>query len=285
MGVQQGTAGPGTGVVVLSDSCVLHDLLDPRYAVGEQDREPLDLGEGWTRRWVTQWRAGKSDVSCPVQEMADVRLAECQPVRRFSWGTRQRHRPGLEMVTSTGRLHGFESLAEQKLLLALDFLGVSDLLGQPMTLRFSTSDGGTAEHVPDFLAVTRSGTLLADVRPAGRIGDRDRVKFAASAEAALSAGWGYVVVTGWRRQVRATLDGLSAQRRPLSDPLGIQDQLLAAAAGGPLPFGDLVSRADYPVIGRAHAIHLLWHRRLGLDLARPLGDGSAVWLAGDGAAR
>lgn len=219
-----------------------------------------------------------------MQEMADVRLAECVPVRRFSWSTRQRHRPGLEMVTSTGRLHGFESIAEQRLLLSLDFLGVSDLLGQPMTLRFTTSDGGTAEHVPDFLAVAPSGTVLADVRPAGRIGDRDRVKFAASAEAALSAGWGYVVVTGWRRQVQATLDGLSAQRRPLSDPLGIQGQILAAAAGGPLPFGDLVSRADYPVIGRAHAIHLLWRRRLGLDLARPLEDGSAVWLARDGTA-
>jgi hypothetical protein len=276
MGVQQGMAGPGTGVVVPSDSCALPDLLDPRYAVGEQDRGPLDLGEGWTRRWSTQRRAGKSDVSCPVQEMADVRLAECRPVRRFSWSTRQRHRPGLEMVTSTGRLHGFESLAEQKLLLALDFLGVGDLLGQPMTLRFSTSDGGTAEHVPDFLAVAPSGTVLADVRPAGRIGDRDRVKFAASAEVGLSAGWGYVVVTGWRGQVQATLDGLSAQRRPLSDPLGVQGQLLAAAAGGPLTFADLVSQADYPVVGRAHAIHLLWHRRLGLDLARPLGDGSAV---------
>jgi hypothetical protein len=111
------------------------------------------------------------------------------------------------------------------------------------------------------------------------------VKFAASAEAALSAGWGYVVVTGWRRQVQATLDGLSAQRRSLSDPLGIQGQLLEAAAGGPLSFGDLVSRVDYPVIGRAHAVHLLWRRRLGLDLALPLGDGTAVWLVGKGTAR
>jgi len=270
--------------MVPSDACGLSDLLDPLYAVAERDREVLDLGEGWARRWVTRWKVGKSVVSRPVREMAGVCLPECSPVRRFSWATGQRHRPGLAMVVSTGRLHGFESVAEQRLLLALDFLGVTDLLGQPMTLRFATTGGGTAEHVPDFLAVTPSGVLLVDVRPAGRIGDRDRVKFAATAEAALSAGWGYLVVAGWRGQVQATLDALSARRRPLSDPLGIQGQLLDAAAGGPLPFGDLVRRTAYPVIGRAHAIHLLWRRQLGVDLARPLGDESAVWPAGRRAA-
>jgi hypothetical protein len=272
--------------MVPSDGCVLCDLLDPVHAVAERDRESLDLGEGWTRRWVTRWKAGKSVLSCPVRDMAGVCLPECRPVRRFTWSTGQRHRPGLATVVSTGRLHGFESIAEQRLLLALDFLGVTDLLGQPMTLGFTTSEGGAAEHVPDFLAVTPSGTLLIDVRPAGRIGDGDRVKFAAAAEAALSVGWGYLVVAGWRAQVQATLDALSAQRRPLSDPLGIQGQLLDAAAGGLLPFGDLVARTDYPVIGRAHAIRLLWQRQLGLDLARPLGDQSAVWRAsGSEAAR
>ena len=114
------------------------------------------------------------------------------------------------MVGSTGRLHGFESIAEQRLLLALDFLGVTQLPGQPMTLRFTTTGGGTAEHVPDFLAVTPSGVVLFDVRPAERIGDRDRVKFAATAEAALSAGWGSPVVAAAPGQ--ATLDALSAQR-------------------------------------------------------------------------
>jgi hypothetical protein len=198
---------------------------------------------------------------------------------------RQRHRPGLEAMVSTGRLHGFESIAEQRLLLALDFLGVTGLLGQPMTLRFTTSGGGASEHVPDFLAETGTGVLLVDVRPAGRIGPADRVKFAATAEAALSCGWGYLVVAGWRRQVQATLDALSAQRRPLQDQLGLQDQLLRAVRDGALPFGDLVRRTEYPVIGRAHAIHLLWRRRLGTDLSRPLGDQALVWAAGAGASR
>jgi hypothetical protein len=47
---------------------------------------------------------------------------QVEPVRRFGWRTGQRHRPGLQFLVSTGRHHGFESLAEQRLLLALDFV-------------------------------------------------------------------------------------------------------------------------------------------------------------------
>jgi hypothetical protein len=85
-------------------------------------------------------------------------------------------------------LHGFESLAEQRLLLALDFLGVVDLLAQPMALKFTRSSGGTSEHVPDLLAVTRDGVLLIDVRPADRIEPADRVKFAAGRPPPARAG-------------------------------------------------------------------------------------------------
>jgi hypothetical protein len=177
-------------------------------------------------------------------------------------------------------LHGFESIAEQKLLLAWDFIGdLVDLVSQPMRLRFTTASG-SAEHIPDFLALTRSGTWLVDVRPADRIGDEDRIKFAASAEVALACGWQYLVVTAWRPQVLAVLEGLSAQRRPLKDPLDIQDELLDAAAHGPQSFGRLVAATSYPAIGRAHALHLLWCRRLGIDLGQPLNDKTLVWASG-----
>ena len=84
-----------------------------------------------------------------------------------------------------------------------------------------------------------------------------------------------LAATGYRRS-----DALSAQRRPLSDRLGIQDELLGAAARGPQPFGRLVAATSYPAIGRAHALHLLWHRRLGIDLGRPLNDKTLVWVSG-----
>jgi hypothetical protein len=103
------------------------------------------------------------------------------------------------------------------------------------------------------------------------------VCFAAAGEAALAAGWRYGVVAGWRRHVLTTLDTLASQRRPLADPLGTQPQLLEAAAHGPLPFATLVAATSYPVVARAHALHLIWHRRLAIDLARPLGDRTPIW--------
>src|SRR5207247_10615813 len=67
------------------------------------------------------------------------------------------------LSVSTGRHHGFESLEEARLLLALDFAGdLVDVLGQPVRLRYFTREG-PREHVPDFLAFTRGERWLIDV--------------------------------------------------------------------------------------------------------------------------
>jgi hypothetical protein len=153
-------------------------------------------------------------------------------------------------------------------------------------MRFGTAALGAREHTPDFLAVTLDGgRWLLDVRPAGRIEAADRVKFAASAEAALACGWRYGVVGGWQPHVMTTLDTLSAQRRPLADRLGLIPVLLAAAAHGPVRFAGLVGQTAYPAVARAFAIHLIWHRRLAIDLAAPLGDNTLVWAASAQAGR
>jgi hypothetical protein len=187
----------------------------------------------------------------------------------------------LQFLVSTGRHHGFESLEEARLLLALDFAGdLVDVLAQPLRLRYFTH-GGPREHIPDFLALTRTGRWLIDVRPAARVEREDLVAFAASAEVALLLGWRYVVVTGWRRHVVTTLDALSAQRRPLNDRLGLVDGLLAAVASGPRPFGELATATVAPVVARAFLLHLLWHRRLGVELGHPLGDASLVCAGKD----
>lgn len=141
-----------------------------------------------------------------------------------------------------------------------------------------TSRVGPREHVPDFLAFTRSGRWLIDVRPAARVGAEDRVAFAAAAEVAAAVGWRYAVVTGWRPHVLTTVDTLSSQRRRLSDRLGMVDALMAKSADGPRPFGELVARTAAPAVARAYLLHLLWHRRLGMDLGAPLGDATLVYL-------
>jgi hypothetical protein len=255
---------PGDVDPIPSDVCHWTDLVSDRCDSGDDARQVLDLGEGWARRWTAKWKVAGAEVICPVRDMGSFPVAGCGPVRSFSWRTGQRHRPGLEFLVSTGRHHGFESIAEQRLLLALDFAGgLADVISQPMRLRFTTVSGGVVEHFPDFLAVTTAGTWLIDVRPADRIGEADRVKFAASAEAALCCGWGYLVVGGWRPHVLASLDSMSSQRRPLADPLGVCGQLLGAVAAGPLRLREVVAAATYPVVGRAYLLHLLWHRRLG----------------------
>jgi hypothetical protein len=40
-----------------------------------------------------------------------------------------------------------------------------------------------------------------------------------------------------------------------------------------------LTEAYWPV-ARAHLLHLLWHRRIGVDLSQPLTDKSLVVLAG-----
>jgi hypothetical protein len=185
-------------------------------------------------------------------------------------------------MVSTGRLHGFESLEERSLLLALDFTGtVKEVLPQPFLLRFGTAAGEFREHVPDFLVVFRDGSRwLFDVRPALLVREDDAMCFAAAAEASLEAGWRYSVVAGWRPNVLAGIDALSAQRRDLQDRLGLQDRLLQVASAGQVAFGDLAAATPLPAVARAHALHLLWRRRLGIDLSCPVGDASLVWLAG-----
>ena len=267
-----------------SDRCELAGLCTPWDGFDEA-RGSLALTDGWTGRWRAQWRASGAAVVCAVRDLASVPMSRCEPVRRFSWCRGQRHRPGLQFMASTGRHHGFESIAEQRLLLALDFAGgVSDVLGQPFRLRFA-SGSGWREHIPDFLAVTAEGGLLIDVRPGERIGDDDRVCFSAAKEAALAAGWRYLVVTGWRPNVQTGLDTLSAQRRPLRDPLGLQPELLSTVASAPRLFGDLVEATRLPAVARAHALHLIWHRRLGIDLSTPLNDTTKVWASPAGVGR
>jgi hypothetical protein len=254
------------------------------YVLGRSVRERLVLTPGWLRRWTATWRLSGSEVVCAVRDVEGVAAVGCEPVRPFTWRARQRHRPGLQFLVSTGRHHGFESLEEQRLLLALDFIGdVVEVLPQPFRLRFEAVEG-RGEHIPDFLVVLRDGgKWLFDVRPGHLVGDEDAARFTAAEEAAVACGWRYSVVAGWRSHVIGVLDALSAQRRLLADPLGLQDQLLRIVRAAPCRFGDLVAATSLPVVARAHALHLLWHRRLGVDLGVPLGDASLVWSARGGA--
>ncbi|WP_227025403.1 hypothetical protein [Streptomyces tsukubensis] len=140
--------------------------------------------------------------------MARVPVLSSRPMRGFTWRAKQRHRPGLEVMASTGRGHGFESLEEVRLLVALDLVGASEVLSQPFRLDF-THKGGSSWHIPDYLAVISDGTWLLDVRPMGLIKDEDALKYAAAREVAAACGWRYRV-----RQRRPLRRGRQGGRHP-----------------------------------------------------------------------
>lgn len=264
------------GETLWSDSITWTDLTVP-VSVAD-GAAGLDLSKGWQDRWTVSWKASREEHSRTVRQVAEVPLARANPLRAFSWARAQRHRPGLQYMVSTGRHHGFESIEEMKALLVLDFAGdVIEVVSQPVRLRFEAADG-EREHIPDFLAMTRAGTWLIDVRPEDRIKPEDQESFAAAAEAALACGWAYVLLARWRDHVMSAVDALSSQRRPLRDPLNLQPGLVELAGEG-LTFGELAVSTPYEPVARAQLLHLLWRRHLGIDLSRPLGNASVVRVA------
>ncbi|MGY2151362.1 TnsA-like heteromeric transposase endonuclease subunit [Nocardia gipuzkoensis] len=271
-------AVPLSSGALWSHTCRWTELAVPAE-VSDKARSRLRLEPGWMKSWSVTCRYSGGEVSAPVRDLGSLPTVGREPMRRFSWRRGQRHRSGLQYLISTGRHHGYESLAEARLLLMLDFAGeVTEVLAQPLRLRYST-DGELVNHTPDYLACTAGGGVwLIDVRPADRIRAEDEVGFAATAEVAALHGWGYMVVGGWNQHAAMTVDTLSAQRRPLDDRLGMIDMLLATV-DKPLRFGELAAATPAPAIARAFLVNLLWHRRLGIDLSQPLNDNSLVVAA------
>ncbi|MEV6808951.1 hypothetical protein [Streptomyces sp. NPDC051132] len=126
------------------------------------------------------------------------------------------------------------------MLLALDFAGdVVDVASQPLKISFGTC-GERRSHTPDYLAVTRHGVRLIDVRAEPLIKGADRESFAA---AAVACGWHYAVAARWREHAFVGLDAMASRRRPRSDPLDLRPVPLAAAAGE-RRFGQLAAATD-----------------------------------------
>src|SRR6266545_5906104 len=117
---------------IWSHSCGWEELRLPDVGDGERAGRELSCGAGWTSRWTAGWRLAGTEVTCAVRDLASLPVVGAEPVRRFAWRAGQRHRPGLQFLMSTGRHHGFESLEEQRFLLALDFAGsVTGVVSQP----------------------------------------------------------------------------------------------------------------------------------------------------------
>jgi hypothetical protein len=76
---------PAGRQLIDSGACSLSDLVELPYAVSDLDRQPLDLGEGWTGRWSVSWKVSGHEVSSLVRDLDSVPAAGRGPVRPFTW--------------------------------------------------------------------------------------------------------------------------------------------------------------------------------------------------------
>jgi len=259
-----------------SDSAAWHDVCFLDQSHRERSLLPPDT-RAWTRALTIEVDRRGTSVLGSAVSAGDLMFNGATPVRDMSWRMTQKHRPGLEWLASTGRQHGFESLQERRLLVALDFDGrLRDALSQPFQLTYNDAIR-RRRHVPDLLAWLDDGqVLLLNVKPADRIEDIHRAAFAACDRLAAARGWRHEVVSGWVEPARTIVETLSSRRRPLHDGFGIEVELRAAAARGPVAFGELVAATRMPVVARAFAVRMLWRKELAVDLASPFEDFSIV---------
>ena len=104
-----------------------------------------------------------------------VPFEECMPVRGFPSYKGQRNHVGRWWTATTGSLVGYESWLERDWLMLLDFdPDVVGIAAQPFWLLWTTPEGKSCSHAPDFFARSAGGAaLVMDCRPADRIKPRD----------------------------------------------------------------------------------------------------------------
>jgi hypothetical protein len=194
------------------------------------------------------------------------------PARKFGRYDNMKHFPGLYWCATTAKLVGFESWGERAWALMMDFdPAVTAIASQPFQL-IGRDQSGLWHHIPDYWAA-RAGRppLVLDVRPEAR-SDRDSFLrlVGHTRELCGRLGWDYRLVHEVDPMLQANIDFLSAYRRPLTDPLGLRPQILAAAAAGPATIATLCAAVGEPVVVLPQLFRLCWQHRLRWDLTSHL---------------
>jgi hypothetical protein len=173
-------------------------------------------------------RAGEFEVGF-VTEASEQRLSlteawsvpfeSCRPVRRFPSYKGQRHYVGQWWTATTGTLVGFESWLERDRLMLLDFdPDTVGLASQPFWLFWTTAEGRSRSHVPDYFARLTDGTaLVLDCRPLDRIKPKGEVAFEATRAACEMLGWHYEIVGAPPEMLLANVRWLAGYRHPRHD--------------------------------------------------------------------
>jgi len=208
------------------------------------------------------------------------------PVRVHAGVTRGRATPALYYWQRTAAHIWCESQTEKEEVMWLDFTGeVERLWSQPFAITFGEDvRGAGAWHVPDFLGVQPNGRLkLYDVRPAERIDDKARKKFDATRRVCELLGWPYEVLNGRDRDVTRVLSWVKASRHErCAPPVDAADRILFHAKNGATRRSLCqVASPECPQRANPWVDHLVWHRRLQVDLCSRYDSAAILRASGD----
>ena len=219
------------------------------------------------RRTDWDWSAGPPD------------FKKLESYRRPGSGAASRHVPVRAFSHTVDNYVELESGLEHDLLRVLDRDPAVEWL-VPQPARLSWIDVGrrkTRRHTPDLLSVdVDGGVTMWDVKAPGAASSPRFTEIRDLTESASRArGWRYEVFTGLEAVHRHNLLWLHAYRHRPPWASEYEDHLLSVCEGGH-PLGELV--ANKPADGRRLAVvwHLIWTRRLTVDLSQTLTPATEV---------
>ncbi|MGI8417012.1 MAG: TnsA-like heteromeric transposase endonuclease subunit [Nakamurella sp.] len=236
-----------------------------REALATRSPDGLDL---------VQWRRGDGGLQTaqPSPGLLAERLWEALPIRKGSQYQNRRNQHGLHFWPLAGEHVWYESALELACLVELNYAGEAvQIAAMPFRLLFRT--GATATyHDPDFFALHASGDqVLYDVKPAGRIDGKAGRQFAETARVCRRVGWRHQALTEASPVRAANLRFLRPARLPRCHPDADMFARLLSVFDGGRPVGQGAAIVDrHPALAMTFVKHLIWHRRLAVDLDRRL---------------
>lgn len=227
---------------------------------------------------MVSWKpTATSSRSAPAdRELLGERLFEAEAFRKPKSYPRQRNYFGLYYFSQIGHHIWHESLNEANMFMLLDHTeSIDGFASQPMEMVFA--DG--RRHVPDAIALHSSmEQVVYDIKPASRITSRVIEQFAKTQAVCDRVGWRYVVLPGLPDQTLRNLTWFGQFRHPAFSPGQEAVDEILAALSEPVPFGEAAARLGQGSLpyGRATLAHLLWCRKVRVDMSRPIDDNSLV---------
>lgn len=207
------------------------------------------------------------------RKLLELPIIEGEPVRLGSQWQNRPNQHGVYFWQRTDRHIWYESSLEASCLVELDQGGkVDQIVAQPFRVLFRHGSK-VVRHDPDFFAVLRNGDqVVYDVKPARRMTEAVRDQFEETARICEMAGWRHVVLHEPHQILTANLAFLRNARHSRSHPnLAMSEQIgNAFSSGRTLCEGQEMVNRRFPALAMPFIKHLIWHRRLSVDLKKRL---------------